>query len=368
MSHGSKRKRTVPSRKRGSRDQQLQKPEVSQEAQNAVTRIRERQEARERQESLKNMTMPFFIIVLAVGAAVVLGFFLKPSPSTDVVASNQPSKSSNAFGEIKSIATSDISPEEAEKERELFRDLNQGWLDAAQRVVAATGNEQAQAVYDFIVDNAAVSFPVPKGVAVVDKPNNNEDVDFLFLLVYVVDYDGVKDDPYWGPTLSVPAAAMFHPVNRQMIIRQSIPCSDTWRSLCFLHEGFHAKEFLERRYNYRNEEILFREEAKAHDFMNDLQEALGGEAYQVALGAEVVRIRKAYKRTGSGLNMSIASPLAYSDYTELESIFGPAVSEEEKLLRATSFWINATFRFFEEDFGTDAQRAKEVLLLNTRMQ
>lgn len=251
-----------------------------------------------------------------------------------------------------------LSHEELEARRE---NVMKEWFEAAHQIVLQTQDKEAEKIYRFVSDNAALAEPHEKGAKILRTAESGNS---QFFLVPILPDDKKMKGKLWKKyTAENAVAANFIPDVRMLILKSHIPTSSLWRGLIVIHEGNHA--LIESQGGYPdpegNEERAYcYEERDTHALQNRLMSKMGGPEYEALLREEVERQRKAVLEKGLEPGKAFMGRSPYNP--KLDIIFGKAESEFEKAGRATHVWIHGVFQFIEQFSKGDIEEQKALFL------
>ncbi|EKE16187.1 MAG: hypothetical protein ACD_11C00028G0014 [uncultured bacterium] len=143
--------------------------------------------------------------------------------------------------------------------------------------------------------------------------------------------------------------------------------SSIWEGLEIIHKGcnvfYHIGNKTEGMFDWEKEKKRNYAEMYAYSVVALSVEKIGGIAYQKLLNEETKRIKASY------YNHEILPPDIPLYQERLEKIFGKSKSEEEKMVRGTTFWVNAYLRLIDQycaDKNKKEKRNPSVGVFGTR--
>jgi hypothetical protein len=232
------------------------------------------------------------------------------------------------------------------------------WVSTVQKIVDVCSDNEARAVYQFMIDNIAVGIPFEEdddiGIRTIIKPRSN-----LLKMVIFDEYD-YQTLLKWDFLNKEDVVASYKPQSHAILIKDLKivgDISNIWKGIILLHEGRHAREFYRKPFDHKDEYLYSQHELETHIFQHRITSLLGGEAYLQILDREKKRI--SYMSNNKHIVKNIVPECAY--YEEQEDIFGPTLSEREKNIRQLNLWINAYFLLIEEKYS-DAREQKIELI------
>lgn len=230
----------------------------------------------------------------------------------------------------------------------------------AQDVADVSGVQEAKEIVKFLKENSIISEPTPEGVRILESAQGPTWFHFIPLIVGD-DTKGELWESFYSSHGSM-GVANFLPDSRGMIIKSHLPMSHLWTGIILIHEGRHAREFLTRKYNWKEGKIYCTEERDTHELQNQIMQKFGGEKYRTFVQKLAEEIEIILKAQGYRPGEAVISRTR--NYPELNEIFTPALSELERDFRETSVWIHANFLAIEKTYGAQAPEQK-ILFLNT---
>lgn len=244
--------------------------------------------------------------------------------------------------------TSHELPQPTEAERAEIIQKVEAWIKDADQVAQRTNNPHALEVMDFIHQNQIAGKVVPGGVQFIESKKTDD-----YVMIAPTNRSDIQANEGLEK-LSKGMGALFNIGSRSIKVFDDVPMSPEFRGIIFLHEASHAFHYIFKRDPYDiNVEAKLREEVNAHIFHIELTRLLGGDAFNslVANTKETV-VKPTYDSGASNLEEQTYNP-------ELETIFGPALSEQEKIMRRGIMVEAALFEFYDERFTPEqAQIAK----------
>jgi hypothetical protein len=218
-------------------------------------------------------------------------------------------------------------------------EVKKQWVEAARKVYTQTQDAEAKMLIDTILSAMVAVAPVGKEAARVLEPSNPNTFWTFFLSVSPEEMMFSKN-----------VFAEYRPDIRRLMVKD-VPCSQLWKGLILLHEAHHARANFVYPYNWRDKRLFASSERDTHNFQNRLMAKVGGSTYNRLLLKEVARLRQEMMA-----RVSARIPGQAVKYMqELDSVFGPALSQEERDTRQTHFWIHAVFVLIEQNKGQGLQ-------------
>ena len=231
-------------------------------------------------------------------------------------------------------------------------------FEAAQLVVDKTHDPEAIKILAFLKKNAVLAEPfgVPdpndQPVRISDKESGH----YFFSLVPLVTSD-VKLGGAWTGSINrlkkERTFGAFQPDNRMMIVHMDQEVGQVMIGVTFLHEGYHAMNYLPAPHDWQDHKAFSRDERDTHEFQNRLMSKLGGQPYTHFVAKEAKSSLAKLKSEGK-LGQSVP---AIKEYQEAYKIFGQPKSDTDKDLLNTSVWVDIVFHTI--DLYADKATAKE---------
>lgn len=229
----------------------------------------------------------------------------------------------------------------------------QEWLDALGReVVEKTKDPQAEEIFEMLKGNNEVVLPNNTGFSFNGKDIESEPIRILPLLPSDKQYTF----PLWQRFFQSDIAAAFVSDERLVVIKEDAPISSVFKGLILVHEGNHALEYLKHPYTKRSNKAFSEEERDTHEFVARLMAMIGGAPYEQLLLSEVQRMTTTAKQTAEGMQFSPSGKY----HSELDSIFGPALSDSEKYKREKLLWLDTVFHFIDAYYDGNKDEKEEV--------
>lgn len=234
------------------------------------------------------------------------------------------------------------------------------WLDALGReVVEKTKDPQAEKIFEMLRANNEVVLPNDTGFSFIGKDIESEPIRILPLLLSDKQYTF----PLWQRFFQSDIAAAFVSDERLVVIKEDAPTSPVFKGLILVHEGNHALRYLEHPYTERSNKAFSEEERDTHEFVARLMAMIGSTPYEQLLSSEVRRMTTTVKQTAEGMQFSPSGKY----HEELDTIFGPALSDSEKYKREKLLWLDTVFHFIDAYYvgnKDEKEGVKAEFLLN----
>lgn len=227
------------------------------------------------------------------------------------------------------------------------------WIAALGReVVEKTKDPQAEEIFEMLRGNNEVVLPNDTGFSFVGKDIESEPIRILPLLPSDKQYTF----PLWQRFFQSDIAAAFVADEHVVVIKEDAPISSVFKGLILVHEGNHALLYLEHPYIELSNKVFSEEERDTHEFVARLMAMIGGAPYEQLLLSEVQRMRTTAKQTTEGIQFSPSGKYHY----ELDSIFGPALSDSEKYKREKLLWLDTVFHFIDAYYNGNKDEKEKV--------
>lgn len=281
------------------------------------------------------MVIVFFAIILI---ALLFGRALddmgaRSAANIAVNSAQAPASMTTAFNEHKAVA--------------------KDWVDALGReVVEKTKDPQAEEIFEMLRGNNEVVLPNDTGFSFNGKDIESEPIRILPLLPSDKQYTF----PLWQRFFQSDIAAAFVSDERVIVIKEDALTSSVFKGLILVHEGNHALKYLKHPYTERSNKVFSEEERDTHEFVARLMSMIGGAPYEQLLASEVRRMTATAKQTAEGMQFSPSGK--YHD--ELDSIFGPALSDSEKYKREKLLWLDTVFHFIDAYYDGNKEEKEGV--------
>lgn len=222
------------------------------------------------------------------------------------------------------------------------------WLKNAADLARKTKHFHARQIME-ILETSATAAPHPDGLRCLEKKGQNAP----FVVPLLTDEDALC--PQWKRLIeSGQSVAYFIRELHAIVVRHNSSCSPVWRGLIFLHEASHAYQSLT---NPEAMTDLGEEESRVYAFENRLIEMLFGAAYSSILEEAVSLLeREAPVRNGK-VEARFGPLLPFIQ--KVETVYGPALSEEEKRARHACFVTHAYFSLFDRR-SSESQNLKRA--------
>jgi len=226
------------------------------------------------------------------------------------------------------------------------RQVVKAYCAAAEKVLERAQDTEAAEVLAFIRSHGALTKPVGS-----NRFTRIEDPDMTpaVMLVPYLDTMEVKHSPFAAMLRRAEALYVTQGHLHLLLLRSQVRYSPVWRACVFLHESYHARTGVYSPVNLQDSRVLSAHERDTHCFHNRLIAGCGGDGFRELLDREVAALAKEYERTGTALGVrSLLRKPALDALRQLEKLFGPAYSEEERTVRTTDLAIATSFAFFEQ--------------------
>jgi len=295
------------------------------------------------------------VAVVIITIAVVAGWLAVSKKTVPISAVEKPNPANLIFkpgGSTPNVKDPELPMTERQK-------LVDRLFTAAQSVVNRTGDHEARRVLAFLKENAipaepfGVDDPTDQPVRISDGERNQH----FFTLVPLVASDA-KLGGAWTASIKrhekENTFASFQPNTRMMIVPMDQEVGQMMTGVSFLHEGYHAMNYLPTPHDWQDHKTFCRDERDAHMFENRLLAKLGGPLYTrfVATEAKKSLVRL---RTEGKLGQSVPSIKKYPNF--IYQIFDLPKSEVGKDLLSTSIWVAIVFHTI--DLYADKAMAEE---------
>lgn len=232
-----------------------------------------------------------------------------------------------------------IDEADAARRRELVRQ----WLGDTQAIVDTIDDPEAQQIVN-LLKKAGIMAPYGNDLYQTVEPPKAPEGPFILPLL--------KEDASKGKgpedlVSNENIVAVYNPELNAVILIQPAEISPVFRAIVTLHEGRHALEFTAQPYDWEDPYTFIEHEFTTHEFQNRVMAKIGGSAYEEFINkyAEEMASNIVVSGTKAGY------PTRGEYRPELDTIFGPAVSQAEKDLRQTHIWIDGIFRAIDLYFG-----------------
>ena len=250
------------------------------------------------------------------------------------------------------------------------------WVSSAATVVTLSGNLEAETIMRAVLANmVTVEFwqtsfkSVESGELVKISPAGP--LSFFPLI------SADAQNPQLNRLLSERRVfARFDARNHAIEVFNFAACSQIWKGISLLHEGFYARNF--PMVLSHDPHVFVIHEVLAQELQNKVVSSIGGKQYEQLLNAEVARMRKymsdnglADTRAKNGVYPAIFFPVRTAYNPNLDAIFSPAMSQLEKDARQNQLWLQAAFTIYDQDRGghakanEDAENGKRLFLYKT---
>jgi hypothetical protein len=231
------------------------------------------------------------------------------------------------------------------------------WLNAAEWVAQKTEDRHARQLVTFLNEKTIIGEPVI-------SPDEHNDVKALWgargpALLWIIPI--LEEDGGWESCGTTGlASARFLPQNSWIVLRLE-PLSRIWKGISLLQAADRAQAYLAMRYNWQDPNVYSEKGRDTNEFQNRLMTKLGGRTYADALDRELARIRRTTKEKHLTVGEVYPGRAPYD--LMLDEAFSPAKSDFERDERTTHLWIQAVFRWIDEDFpGTTAEKEERKAL------
>lgn len=285
------------------------------------------------------------VLALALTAFGLLGCGNSSTTATDQTVKTTPSQqTSDTPGLVFKPGGSTLGVKDPELPLAERQKLGDRLFAAAQIVVDKTHDPEAIKVLAFLKENAflAEPFGVPDPNDQPVRISDRERTKFFFTLVPLVASDA-KLGGAWTTSIErlkkERTFAAFQPDTRMMLIPMDQEVGRMMIGVSFLHEGYHAMDYLPAPYNWQDHKTYSRKERDTHQFQNRLMAKLGGQRYVNFVAKEAEASLARIKSEGK-LGQSVP---AIKEYPEAYRIFGQPKSDMDKDLLNTSVWVDIVF-------------------------
>lgn len=219
------------------------------------------------------------------------------------------------------------------------------WLKTVPKIVEKTRHPHALQIMSYLASSAAGA-PYPDGCRALERKRAGD----VFLVPILFQQD--QCCPIWQGLIQDSTSIGYFIRPDIIMLRHTIPCSSLWRGLILLHEASHAYQCI----NNHGEMSASKaeEECRVFDFENRIIEMMFGESYNKIMRKAIAVLKKEKCVTQQCLRIS-TDPLEL--FTEdLEKLYGPPYSDEERELRRTTFITHVYFSFFSKYYSGSTSR------------
>ncbi len=134
------------------------------------------------------------------------------------------------------------------------------------------------------------------------------------------------------------------------------------QGMTVLHEGNHAKEYIEHGRDPQTQEDADADELRVWEFERRITRLVGGEHYENVVKREMSRITAGLKESKAKIGEVFADAHSYDD--ELELALGKSASDMDRDARRTIVSMDANFRLLEEAYAEkEVQAYKQGYIL-----
>ena len=234
---------------------------------------------------------------------------------------------------------------------------------AAQSVINKTHDPEAARVLAFLKKNAipaepfGVDDPTDQPVRITNEARSQH----FFLLVPLVASDA-KLGGAWTSSIKrhkkENTFASFQPNTRLMIVPMDREVGQIMTGVSFLHEGYHAMNYLPSPHDWQDHKTFCRNERNAHKFENRLVAKLGGPLFTRFVAKEAKTSLERLRAEGK-LGQSVPSIKKYPDF--IYQIFELPKSGVNKDLLSTSIWVAIVFQtidLYADKTATEEEKAR----------
>ncbi len=242
----------------------------------------------------------------------------------------------------------DVTPTETKSEISQRIVLSNDWIKGLNEVYSLTKNAE---IYDELIllkEHGVIGEPKNEGLI---PSRQLKDDDFSVITLIASD----KQFSPWNEILASPEAASYSGLDKVMVLKNNYSVSLLFKGILLAHETKHRlldpdSLVLQDAMEYCREEVV------VHSFENKLLLQIGGEAYQSLLNQKVDEMNK----IASDSSIKARPFSYYAD--ELEKIFGPSLSKEEKMTRVGAFKIGAMFQLVDRYYDGDKKEQKALIM------
>lgn len=227
-----------------------------------------------------------------------------------------------------------------EERRNCFREQ----LKSAQKIADSTKDQEAQMICGFLRDQAVIVAPILSNGAVNFIIGDSAKSDNYIFVIFVFREDLSLSEHFARMMTNIYVGSSFNPDTRILVVKTWLDISETWSSILFLHECWHAYEYVFTPYNWSDKREYCLHERTTHEFENRLLSKIGGSLYDSIMQNEIKRLEFVIDSAGLDWRESFISSVPVP---ALDQVFGKCKSKQEENLRYTHFWIHKYFILYE---------------------
>lgn len=275
----------------------------------------------------------YLYLAVFMGAAVLAGCASKPSPRVEVAPKTAVV---DGLAMVQDLHNREI---EATKQLGAFQKI-------AEKTTDVKTHKHADEVLHMLTERGVVVVPTENGIWIPPFADDKDSIRIV-VLTHAEEKYGV-----WKRYFEKNSGAFFDPEYRAVVIKNTDKISSELSGFNLGHEGNHALLFLKNQ-NIRSRKEFCEEERDTYEFEFRLMASYPG--YEQYISKEAARLASSVKKTASG---EILFPWSGKYHTELDGIFGPALSEYEKKGRETITWIDIVFHAIDISYTGDKEELK----------
>ena len=216
--------------------------------------------------------------------------------------------------------------------------MEKQWFDAAETVVDKTGDAEAREILVFLKTNVILcGFIDKEQVGCVEPPDRPHSI--FMQIILESDLRRIPDLKEQIAGEDKIGIAKFEAAPDRITV-YPFKISELFKGLIFLHEGFHALDYVRQPSDFENQ----MHEVYAHSFENRLIEKIGGTAYHEKLEALIADDQRRIDLLSGGRPGQLSFPSHSFDYDhDFDRIFGNAESPQEQGARLLGFLLHVGF-------------------------
>lgn len=222
------------------------------------------------------------------------------------------------------------------------------WIKTASVIAERTKHRYALELIPFLA-SSVTGEPHPDGYALLEE----KDEWSVAFVPIIGEEDSCSQS--WRTLIQNDHAIAFFTRPDFITVRLDTPCSPLWKGFILLHEASHAHQCI-----HCVVEDKIQEECRVYIFENRLVEMMFGESYNKILRKAVVTLFR--EKCISNGKLWVLPVLRELYTASLENLYGPSLSEDEKVVRFGTFMIHAYFEFFTKYYKNDVQQLRTRLL------
>jgi hypothetical protein len=227
-------------------------------------------------------------------------------------------------------------------------------IKSAQKIAEKSTDDNLNIIVNFLKKYGLPVVPVASEKGLAFKiVGNGENKKFAIAALLPGDE---KLSPQWAKEIKKDQAAFYIASDhRVLVLKNGIRMSELWRGLILIHEGTHVLAHVGNAFTSLPLGLKRRsaDEVIAYTYEKIAIMGMFGVKYDRLVKEEAKKIEVTFRK-----DRSAALP-DYSEAGKLDAVFGKPLSEMERGIRYSTFWIHSVFQAIENIYGTGKEGFEE---------